>query len=79
MAQFNYEWWTVDITDESGTCTWIFKGRNRQTITKQIEKCVRETNSEKNASMPVWYRKPKILAVHWDTFKIDHVGYNRLY
>jgi len=78
MAQYHYEWWTVDIRDEAGTCTWEFKGRNRETIVRQINKEVADTNSDKNAARSVWERKPRILEVNWNTLKLDRVGYQRL-
>lgn len=78
MAEFHYEWWTVDIRDACGRMTWEFQGKDRDHIIRQIEKEVKFTNSEKNALMDFWHQKPKILEVYWDTLKLDRIGYRRM-
>ena len=78
MANFNYEWWTVDIIFENGTYTCEFKGRNKSTVIKQIQKMVEENNSEKNQMRDVWHRQPKVIAVNWESLKLDRIGYQRM-
>ena len=77
-ASFNYEWWTVEITDEAGTLTWEFKGKNREGVVRQVEKAVKDSNSEENQRKDVWHRKPRIIGVNWETLKLDRTGYQRL-
>ncbi len=77
MAEYNYEWWTVQITDTAGTVTWEFKGKNKNNVIRQIKKLVKETNSKENAQKPALFRKAPITAVHWETLKLDRVGYQR--
>lgn len=77
--QFEYEWWTVDITYATGKLSTIWKGKNRDNVVKQIMKEFMESNSEENAMKPVYLRKDRIDSIHWDTMKLDHVGYNRCF
>lgn len=79
MAQFQYEWWTVEITDESGTNVWEFQGKSKESVIRQIEKEVRDSNSEENGKKSFWNRKPRILNVNWDSMKLDRKGYRRQY
>lgn len=78
MSKFNYEWWTVDITDTAGRITWKFKGKNKDNVIRQINKAVSESHSKENAERDCWHRMPRIIEVHWDTLKLDRVGYQRL-
>lgn len=77
MSSFNYEWWTVKIQDEAGTLTWEFKGRSKENVIKQIQKEVKDSNSEANAMRDVFHRKAKIIKVFWETLKLDRIGYQR--
>lgn len=79
MTDFNYEWWTVEIAVENmGFDTWEFKGKSKDHIIKQIEKAIKDTNSEKNLQKG-WLegRKQRIREVRWETLKLDHIGYQR--
>ena len=71
MASFNYEWWTVEITDQVGTLTWEFKGKSKDSVIKQINKEIEESKYD--------CRRPEILNVNWDSLKLDRIGYQRLY
>ena len=77
MAKFNYEHWTVEITDEAGTTTWEFKGKDKDHVIKQIMKEVADSNSEQNLNRTMWQRKPMIKSVNWDSMLLDRTGYNR--
>ncbi|WP_458397844.1 hypothetical protein [Anaerotignum sp.] len=75
---WQYEWWTVKIQDEAGTLTWEFKGKSKESVIKQIQKEVQDTNSEANAMLDVWHRKPRIIKVFWETLTLDRIGYQRI-
>lgn len=80
MTNFQYEWWTVEIAVENmGFDTWEFKGKSKDHIIKQIEKAIKDTNSEDNLKKG-WLegRKQRIREVRWDTLKLDHIGYQRI-
>lgn len=77
MVDFRFEWWTVEIRDQLGTCTWEFKGKSKEHVIKQINKEVSDTKSDKNKQREIWCRKPEILEVYWDTLKLDRVGHQR--
>lgn len=78
MAEFNYEWWTVEIKYACGTMTTEFKGKSKDHVIKQIERFVKKSNSEKEQSKPIWFRPNLVIEVHWDTLKLDRIGYQRL-
>lgn len=73
----HYEWWTVKITDESGSNTWELKATSKENAIKQIEKEVSFTNSEKNLKADFWHRKARILKVDWESLQLDRIGYQR--
>ena len=75
--KFHYEWWTVQIEDESGTFTWEFKGSSKDHVIKQINKKVTDSNSERNQQLDIWHRKPKVLKIYWETLKLDRIGHQR--
>lgn len=77
MPNFNYEWWTVEITDVCRRDVWVFKARNKEGAIKQINKLVADSKPEKQAGKRWYEKKLEILAVHWETLKLDHVGYQR--
>lgn len=74
MARFQYEWWMVDIRYGTGVVGCIFKGKNKESVIKQIEREVKRTN---NLSSDPW--GDRIIEVYWDTMKLDRKGYNRLF
>ena len=78
MGRFNYEWWTIKITDQSGTNTWEFKGKSKDHVIRQIRKEYNDTNSAENAARDYWHRKPRILSIDWDSLTLDRIGYQRL-
>lgn len=78
MAEFNYEWWLVDVKEATGACTLEIKAKSKDHAIRQIDKLVKATNSEKNLSKPWYQRKTPILEVYWDTLTLDRVGYQRL-
>lgn len=78
MADFHYEWWTVEITTTCGIYTWEFKGKSKEHVIKQIEKEVSYSKSEMNLAKDIWHRQPEILEVHWNTLVLDRIGYQRL-
>lgn len=63
MANFQYEWWTVDIRYRVGICSTEFKGKNRDSVIRQIKK--------EEASDDL------IIEVLWDTLQMDRKGYQR--
>lgn len=77
MESFQYEWWTVEIKYQSGTYVIEFKGKSKENVIKQIEKEVKESNSQKNLEKDFWHRKQRILEVYWDTLQLDRKGYQR--
>ena len=79
MANFQYEWWTVDIRYHTGIYHCEFKGKNKDNIIKQIEKEIKYTNSNENLSKPWFLQENRIIEVYWDTLKLDRKGYQRLY
>ena len=78
MGSFQYEWWTVDIRSETGRLTWEFKGKNKDSVIKQIEREIKRRDSEKNLAKDCWHREARILEVYWDTLTLDRTGYQRL-
>lgn len=79
MANFHYEWWTVQIAVEQGGFeTWEFKGKSKDHVIKLIEKEIKKTNSEENLKK-TWFegRKQRIREVDWETLTLDHIGYQR--
>lgn len=78
MANFNYEWWTVDVKTPVGVITMEFKGKDRAHVVKQIEKEVRYSNSNENLTLHWTEQHNQILEVYWDTLTLDRVGYQRL-
>jgi len=78
MSNFNYQWWTVRVKLHTGEYTAEVKAKSREHAIRQIEREVKETNSEKNLSKPLWERKNPILDVYWDTLTLDRTGYQRL-
>ena len=79
MASFHYEWWTVEITDQAGTLVWEFKGKSKESVIRQINKEVQDTNSEENQQRDMLHRRARILNVNWDSLKLDRTGYQRLF
>lgn len=63
MANFQYEWWTVDIRYRAGTFSTEFKGKNRDSVIRQIKK--------EEASDDL------VVEVLWDTLHMDRKGYQR--
>lgn len=79
MTDFRYEWWTVEIAvEDMDFDIWEFKGKSKDHIIKQIEKAIKDTNSEKNLNKN-WLegRRQRIREVRWETLKLDHIGYQR--
>lgn len=76
---FQFQWWDVDIQYSSGKLTTEFKAKSRDHAIKQIQKMVKEYNSEENQKRPVWFRRPRVIEVYWDTLCLDRVGYQRLF
>lgn len=75
-SSFQYEWWTVEMLIQGhGRMTAEYKGKNKESIIKQIRKEVAFTNSEKNLTADVWHRQNRIQEVFWDTLKLDRIGY----
>lgn len=72
MKTFNYEWWVVSIHFTNGTVDCEFKGKNKENIIRQIKKEVKEINSGKRGY------QPQIIEVHWETLRLDRIGYQRL-
>lgn len=64
MPKFNYEWWTVTIKCRTGVLTWEFKGKNKESVIRQIKKIAKSDDS--------------ILEIYWDTLLLDRIGYQRL-
>jgi len=77
MSSFMYEFWTVVIEFETGSMMCEYCGKNRENVVRQIEKEVKQTNSEKNLSLPWIERKQRIVGVRWDTLTLDRTGYRR--
>lgn len=78
MSNFRYEWWTVRVHEPTGWCTWELKGKSRDHVIRQITKCVKEGNSDKNKLRPFYERQPTILEVDWESLTLDRIGYQRL-
>ena len=80
MAQYNFEWWTVEIVYTTGKALTEFKGKSREHIIRQINAWVMKQNKKHNdTSLTWWERGEGIKEVLWDTLTLDHVGYQRLY
>lgn len=73
MNNFEYEWWDIDIKDQTGVMTWEFRAKNKENAIKQIKAEVTKINSGK---VPF---APKILEIYWDTMVLDHKGFQRLW
>lgn len=77
MGQFQYEWWTVSIKDQTGTNVWEFKAKSKDHAVKQIQWMVKYSNSEANLNQDCWHRRPRIVEVYWETLALDRKGYQR--
>lgn len=77
MGLYQYEWWDVVITDETGTMTWEFKGKDKEHVIVQINKAIKDTNSDENQARDIWHRRARILKVQWETLTLDRKGYQR--
>ena len=77
MGAFQYEYWTVKITYPTGTCTVEYKGKNRESVVRQIERDRKQSNSEENLQKPWLKRMDQILNVDYTTLKLDRIGYQR--
>lgn len=78
MAQFHFEWWTVDLLLDTGRTTAEYKGRSKEHVIRQIKSEVKKSNSAENLSAPWFKRMNQIKEVYWDTLQIDRIGYQRL-
>lgn len=74
---FQYEWWTVSVRLHTGTIVYIYKGKSKAHVIKQIKREVKTSNSPENLAKG-WRGKQPILEVIWDTLTFDHRGYNTL-
>ena len=77
MASFNYEWYIVDIVYENGKYPTEFKAKTRETVVRQIDKYVKDSNSEEKQSLDIWHRPQKVLSVDWNTLRLDRTGHQR--
>lgn len=73
---FEYEWWTVKIRFATGTVPCVYKGKNKESIIKQIEREVKRSNTPENLQT---MRYMPIKEVFWDTLTFDRKGYQRLF
>lgn len=79
MAQFHYEWWTVEIHESTGWITLEIKAKNKEGAIRQIERLVAKSNSPENLAKP-WYKQiTPISEVRWESLHLDRTGYQRLY
>ena len=75
---FQYEWWNVEIIQGVDVRVTIeVKAKSKAQAVKQIERMVKESNSEKNAARPLWERMVPISEVLWETMTLDRTGYQR--
>ena len=79
MSEFNYEFYTIEVLEATGRCTWEIKAKNAENAAKQIRKAVERTNkTAHDKSLPWLERGVEVLEVYWDTMKLDRIGYQRL-
>lgn len=78
MSEFNYQWWTVEAKLHAGVVTLEIKAKSKEHAIRQIEREVKQSNSEKNLSKSYFERKQPIIEVYWDTLTLDRIGYQRL-
>ena len=79
MTNYHYEWWTVDVVETSGRCTWEIKGKTKENVIRQITTQVRRQNRKADdETLHVLFRPGKVLEVLWDTLELDRVGYQRI-
>ena len=74
---YSYEWYTVDIVYSNGRHTTEFKAKDRDSVIRQINTFVRLSNSDKMQSLNVFLRPQRVIAVDWNTLKLDRVGHQR--
>lgn len=79
MASFNYEWYTVDVLEATGRCTWEVKAKNAENAAKQIRKEAEiKTKAAHDETLPWWKRGGEVIEIYWDTMKLDRIGYQRM-
>lgn len=79
MGSFEYEWWTVSIRFPAGVCVCEYKGKSKESVIRQINREIKQSNSKENLELPIWKQKQQILQVYWETLKLDRKGYQRLF
>lgn len=77
MSNFHYEWWTVRAKELTGWITYECKGKNKESVIKQIKRAYAESNSKENLEKPILFQKPRIVEVDWDSLTLDRIGYQR--
>ena len=77
MTTFQFEWWTVKIKYSTGIYTVEYKGKNKESVLRQIEKDRKQSNSEENLQKPWLERMDQILDVDYDSLTLNRKGYQR--
>lgn len=72
MGGFQYEWWTVEAKEATGTVTWEVKARSKENAVSQINRLAERHNKEVRAVRPDFSTE-----VLWHTLTLDRKGYQR--
>lgn len=74
MKSFEYGWYDVEIRLATGKEILEVKAKNEENAIKQIKKFAKEHTEEVRRVRPDFETE-----IYWDTFKLDHKGYQRLW
>ena len=74
MGSFQYEWYTVDMIQATGRITVEVKAKCEAGAVKQIKKMAKEHDAFVQTVRPDFHTE-----ILWDTFTLDHKGYQRLF
>ncbi len=81
MANFHYEWYTIEIKEPAGWVVIEIKAKDKAGAVKQLERMREKSNSPENKARtpldPKWIAP--VLEVKWETLKLDRIGYQRLF
>lgn len=74
MAQFQYQWWTVEAREATGRIVWEIKAKSKDGAVKQIKKIAAQHDAFIQKARPDFKTE-----VFWDTLTLDRTGYQRLF
>lgn len=72
MGKYQYQWWTVEVREATGRCTWEIKARSKEGAVKAINKLANEHNEYVRKVRPDFNTE-----IYWETLTLDREGYQR--